>query len=112
GSQAEAVDKLHDDVEQPTLAAEVIDAHDGGVVQTSGGAGFVQESLLEGRIVGQFAVHDLDGHRPHQVDVGRPVDGSHAAFADDAVDAIVFDLLIRLDHGAYDPLSRRSWQTR
>jgi len=98
-AQAEALDQFHDDVEQIDLAAEVVDADDGQVVEPGGGARLLQKAGLEGGVGGQIAVHHLDRHRAHQVHVCGAVDGAHPPFAQDGIDAVVLDLLAGLEHG-------------
>ena len=81
GAHAHARHILHHNVKQALLAVEVVDGDNRRVVEPGGGLGFLHEALLELWLVGELPVHDFEGHRPGQGQVGGAVDRPHAALA-------------------------------
>jgi len=65
-----------------------LDVGDAQVVEGGDGASFLQEAGAEFVVVGEMGVHDLDHDVATQAQVMGPVDGAHAAFAQQFVNAI------------------------
>ena len=89
-AQGAPFDVLHDEVGGAGLgvAALVVDGHDLGCGQPGGRAGLLRELGHEPRVVGQGAVHHLDGDDPVETLVEADVDSCHAAARHDAVEAV------------------------
>ena len=89
--QGQAADELHGEERLAVVGeAGLVDLRDAGVVQPGQDLGLVGEALEQGG-GGQAGADDLEGHRAARVVLLCLVDGAHAAFAEQAEDAIVGD---------------------
>ena len=87
GGQGFALDQGHDDKQRAAVAAEVVDRHQGGMVELGNGLGFAFETGFGfGRKGGRR--HHLDGHFAAQEGVVGAVDHTHAAPPELAGDAV------------------------
>ena len=73
---------FHDEVGRVAVLPLVEDVDDVGVREASRRARLLDEALLELAVVGEVAVHDLDRDAALEAQVGREVDGRHAAPGD------------------------------
>ncbi len=89
-AQAAAVDVLHGD-EQPRFRfPEVIDAHDGWMIELGRGARFLNQTGAELILPSEMAVHELDRHLPLQIEVRSAIDRAHASITQQGIEAIAF----------------------
>ena len=79
GSYRPAPQVLHDEVDDPSRAADPIDRDDVGMLQLRRGPGLTLEALDELRVEGQGERQDLDRHLALEVAVAGPVDHRHSA---------------------------------
>ena len=84
--QIAPVDELHDQVKQAARFAEIVDGDDVGMAEPGQGAGFASKAFGKGRIATPLGRQDLDSHLAIQLDLPGPVDGAHAALADQFLD--------------------------
>ena len=87
-AQRAAADELHDQEDQALVAALVADADDVGVAEHGRGPGLAGEPVDERRVVREVLGHDLDGDGPVQPQIGRGVDGGHAATGEPLLEAV------------------------
>jgi hypothetical protein len=80
--QGLALDQLHDDERLAPELAVVVHPGDPGMGDGRRRPGLAPEALQVGRLGGQLAPQHLDGHRPPQALVDRPVHRPHAAVGD------------------------------
>jgi len=73
---------LHDQVGRVVVLALVEDVDDVRMGQPRGGPCLLDEAFLERGVVGEVAVHDLDGDAALEPQVGRQVHGGHATPGD------------------------------
>jgi hypothetical protein len=85
-AQVRALDELHQ--QEPALArlAEIVDAHDAGMVEPREQACLAQEALGEARVPGRAGREDLERDVAVELPVPRAVDDPHAALADELAD--------------------------
>ena len=81
-AQRDARQVLHDQVGHVGVLALVEHVHDVGVCEPGGRTGLLHESRLEGVVIGEVAVHDLDRDAALEAQVGGEVDRRHAASGD------------------------------
>ncbi len=86
--QVAARDIAHRHVQDPLHLAGVVDGDDVGVVEAGGQDRLVEEVLAEGGVGALLGGQELERHVTLQTQLDRPVDGAHAAAADDGLDAI------------------------
>ena len=81
-AQRDAGQVLHDEVRHVGVLTLVEHVHDVGVREPCGRSGLLHEPGLEGVVVGEVAVHDLDRDAALESQVGREVHRGHAAARD------------------------------
>jgi hypothetical protein len=79
---------LHHQVELAAVAAEVDDPDRVRVVQPGGGARLRDEAGRGVLVPQEVRVHDLDGDRPAEDALLRPVDSAHAAYPNELLDDV------------------------
>ena len=87
-AHGQAGDVLHHQEERAVVVAGVEDGDHVVVREPGGGAGLALEAADELLVVGQPLVHDLDGHRAVEPEVGGLVDGGHPAAGDPGAHAV------------------------
>ncbi len=83
----------HDEIRLAVFLAEVVDRHDGRVLQHSDGFGLAFETNAELRIMEHFARQDFDRHLALEARVVSLIDGCHATAAKLGFDFITSNLL-------------------
>jgi hypothetical protein len=81
-------DQPHRDHQLAVLVERVVDGDDARVLEPRREPRLAQEALAEALVVGQVGGDHLQGHRPFQGELGRPVDDSHPAARDQLLDPI------------------------
>ncbi len=81
-AEGDAGEVLHHQVGRLGVLPLVEDVDDVRVRQACRRAGLLDEPLFEVLVVGEVAVHDLDGDGPFEPQVGGEVDRRHAAAGD------------------------------
>jgi hypothetical protein len=76
--QIQPLDILHDEIMQPAGDAEIIHAHDIGVVKPRQGARLSGEPLRKTRIAGGLRRQDFQRHQPIQCRLPRSIHRPHA----------------------------------
>jgi hypothetical protein len=103
GVQRLALEQVHDEEHRAVLGDVVVEDADGaGVLDAVRGVALAQEALLDALVARELAVQDLHGDPVGVAQVGRCVDGSHAAGAEHTVEAV-----LGLENGAYPFLRTR-----
>ena len=87
-AQRDAGEVLHDEVGHLAVLALVEHVHDVRIGQARRRARLLDEAALEHRVVGEVAVHDLERDAALESQVGRDVDGGHAATGDAGTNAV------------------------
>ena len=82
GRERPALDVLHHDEVDAVVLAPVEDGDDVGVREVGGGLGLPAEPLDEGLVDRELGEEDLEGDRPIELAVHRPVHLRHAAAGD------------------------------
>lgn len=73
---------LHDEVRHLAVLALVEDVDDVRVGQSRGRTSFLDEAVLEDRVIREVAVHDLERDSAFESKIGGDVDGGHTASRD------------------------------
>ena len=95
-----AVDELGDEERLAVHLVDVVDRQDRGMVQRRGGLGFLREAPQPFGVAGERGGQDLDGHLATEPRVVGRVDLAHAAFAEEADNAVLLQRRTRLEaHG-------------
>src|SRR5205085_11216519 len=71
--------------------AHVVDGDDVRMVQGAGGPGLLRESLPAPRVGDLLGRQNLHRHRTVEIKIVRPVDDSHAAFAEFGFDPVMIN---------------------
>ncbi len=82
GRERASVDVLHHDEVDAVVLAPVEDGDDVGVGQVGGGLGLPAEPLHKGLVDGELGKEDLEGDRPIELAVYRPIDLGHPTAGD------------------------------
>jgi len=90
-AQARAVDVLHDEVGARVDFAALEHGHDVRMRQPAQRIRLAVEALEKLRIFGQLLGQDLERHGAAKAELGRAIDGSHAATAENLVDAVAIE---------------------
>ena len=77
------VDKLHEEIKDRAVLAEVVNSDDAGVAELGEGPRFASETLGESRILTEFGRQHLEGDEAVEPDLPGLVDHTHAALAQD-----------------------------
>ena len=67
--------------------------HHAGMIEFAADFGLAMEAIEEKRIALQFGMGNLEGHHASVAQVGGAEDGGHAAARDQAVDAVMIELV-------------------
>ena len=81
-AEGDAGQVLHHEVRRLAVLSLVVDIDDIGMREPCGGAGLLDETCLVLVVVGQMAMHDLDGHATFESQICGEVHSSHAAARD------------------------------
>ena len=95
-AQQAPLDPLHHQVD-PAAAVLCNDLHHAGMVEFLSNVLFAMEALEENGVALHFGVGDLDGDRAAGQEVSAAEDGGHAASRDDAFDAVMVELVARVE---------------
>ncbi len=89
GAQRAAVDELHHEV-HPDLGrrSEVVDRHDVRMLEVRDRARLAQKAVRHPRVGEQVVADDLERHGSIERQVGRAVDGAHAASGEERLDPV------------------------
>ena len=93
GREIRALDVAHRDVETPVGLARLVHGHDVRVVEARRELGLDEEALAEALVLCALGRDELQGDRPPQPRVERPVDDAHAAATDDRFDRVTRELV-------------------
>ena len=94
--QQAAIDPLQNHV-APAAVLVVEYAHDAGMIEFFADFFFALEPVEEDRVGFHFLVRNLDGDGPFVAQIGAAENGCHAASGDQAVDAVVIELVAGME---------------
>ena len=91
GAQVLPLQILHGDERAAVRFADIVDGADVGVAECGSGAGLAFEAIQGGGITEEFASEEFEGDGTAEASVPSAIDLSHAAGAEEGVDAIGSD---------------------